>query len=42
VNFVDIFMSIFFVLFLVFIFKGYHQNKLEEREKKEDFKKKNS
>jgi hypothetical protein len=32
-------MSIAFVLFMVFIFKGYHQSKLEQRENKENTKK---
>ena len=38
----DAFMSISFILFLVFILKGYHQSKLEEREKKEHLKDENS
>ena len=35
-------MSALFVLFLVFIFKGYHQTKLEQREKEENSKDKKS
>lgn len=35
-NFLDIFMSLAFVLFMVFIFKGYHQSKLAQRENKEN------
>lgn len=34
-NFVDTVVLIAFVLFMIFIFKGYHQSKLEEREKDE-------
>jgi len=31
-TFMDIFMSILFVLFMVFVFGGYHKNKSAKRE----------
>ena len=32
-SFLDIFMTVLFVLFMVFIFGGYHKNKSAQREK---------
>ena len=48
---IDIIMAIFFVLFMIFIFGGYHKNKsaqreegfrLEEEKKKEELEQSNS
>ncbi|WP_345978149.1 hypothetical protein [Sulfurimonas sp. HSL3-7] len=33
-SFIDIVVLTLFILFLFFIFRGYHQSKLEERENK--------
>jgi hypothetical protein len=33
-SFIDIAVLVLFILFLFFIFRGYHQSKLEEREGK--------
>lgn len=33
-SFIDIIVLTLFILFLFFIFRGYHQSKLEERESK--------
>jgi uncharacterized membrane protein len=38
-SFLDIFMTISFVLFMVFIFGGYHKNKSAQREKDRENKK---
>ncbi len=35
-TFFDILMTILFVLFMVFIFAGYHKTKSQEREKKDN------
>ncbi|WP_255613322.1 MULTISPECIES: hypothetical protein [Sulfurimonas] len=35
---VDTVMTLFFVLFMVFIFAGYHKTKSQEREKDKDLK----
>ncbi|WP_297440874.1 hypothetical protein [Sulfurimonas sp.] len=32
-SFIDIFMIVLFVLFMIFIFGGYHKTKSEQREK---------
>lgn len=40
-NFLDIVMLIAFLVFMVFVFGGYHKTKFEQREKEEE-KKKNS
>jgi len=40
--FVDYLVLALFVLFLFFIFRGYHQTKLEEREKENSQEQKNS
>ena len=37
-TFFDTLMMIFFVLFMVFIFAGYHKTKSQEREKDKEFK----
>ena len=36
-SFFDTLMTILFVLFMVFIFAGYHKTKSQEREKNKEF-----
>jgi len=35
-SFLDIFMPLLFVLFMIFIFGGYHKNKSAQREKERE------